>query len=144
MKKSLQRYHTFLASMQDDSGESASDYPILRDLSALSDDECPSLTEKISRMHVMYKDGENMALARLRTLFRHEAKATKEEDATRTAFSHIITDLRNASTKIGRLEAWRLAAIKWDNTYIYPSPEEIKYPILSQVWELTSPSRSPR
>ena len=143
MKKSLQRYHVFIVSLQKDSGESAFDLPILRDLSALPEDEFPSMTDKISRMHVMYKDGENMALARLRTLFRHEAKATKEEDATRTAFSHIITDLRNASTKIGRLEAWRLAAIKWDNMYNYPLPEEIKYPILSQVWELTPPTRKP-
>ena len=143
MKKSLQRYHVFIASVQKDSGESAYDLPILRDLSALSEDEFPSMTDKISRMHVMYKDGENIALARLRTFFRQEAKATKEEDSTRTAFSHIITDLRNASMKIGRLESWRLAAIKWDNMYNYPLPEEIKYPILSQVWELTPPTRKP-
>ena len=136
LKNSLQRYHLFISSMQKESGESSYDLSILRDLSALPEDEYPSLTDKISRLHVMYKDGENMALATLRTLLRQEGFKAGIE-----AIWHNITDLRDASTRYSRLEAWRLAASRWSNNYTYPSQEELQSPILSQVWELSPPTQ---
>ena len=54
----------------------------------------------------------------------------------RSDFANALTSLRYASCKYGRLEAFKLAADRWDNNYIYPTPQEQKYPLLSAVWEL--------
>ena len=95
-------------------------------------------------MKVKFKDGENVALAHLRTIMRQEGFCgsssseihPRETDTIRTDFSNTLTSLRDASCKYGRLEAWKLAADRWDNHLIYPTPEELKYPLLSAVWEL--------
>ena len=127
-----------------DFGESPYDIPILRDLASLSDEEHSSLSENISFMKGKYKDGENFALAHLRTILRQEgfSRSTsceihpQEADAIRTDFANTLTTLRDASLKYGRLEAWKLAADRWANHLIYPTPEELKYQLLSTFWEL--------
>ena len=145
MRNAVRQYMRFLESLEADSRKGAYELPILRDLAALPDAEYDTFSKKIEYTVTKYTDAENFALAQLRTIMGEEGFCSsaslkvhpRESDAMRSDFANAFTSLRDASCKYGRLEAFKLAADRWDNNFACPTPQEQKHLLLSAVWELT-------